>query len=129
MRCPNNAGRWQLDNATGPDDLPIESVKILAKHDIRYLVEDMNQVLQQGIPETRRKSRTVPIYNGKGDILECTNYRGIKLMCHPVQLWERLTEASLRQITSIGNAPYGFRPGKSTTIQTANYPGKIQRDE
>ena len=30
-------------------------------------------------------------------------------------LWERLIEVSLRQITSIGNTHYGFRPGKSTT--------------
>ena len=105
-------GKMGLDKATGPDDLPIEAVKILAKQDIGYVVEAMNQVLQQGI---WRKSRMVPIYKGKGDILECTNYRGIKLMCHSMKLWERLIEARLRQITSIGNTQYGFRPGKSTT--------------
>ncbi len=42
-------GNMGLDKATGPDDLPIEAVKILAKHDIRYVVEAMNQVLQLGI--------------------------------------------------------------------------------
>ena len=71
-------GKMGLDKATGPDDLPIEAVKILAKQDIMYVVEAMNQVLQQGIPEIWRKSRMVPIYKGKGDILECNNYRGIK---------------------------------------------------
>ena len=105
----------KLNKATGPDDLPIEAVKILAKQDIRYVVEAMNQVLQQGIPEIWRKSRMVPIYKGKGDILECNNYRGIALMCHSMKLWERLIEARLRHITSIGNTQYGFRPGKSTT--------------
>ena len=67
-------GKMGLDTATGPDDLPIEAVKILAKQDIGYVVEAMNQVLQQGIPEIWRKSRMVPIYKGKGDILECNNY-------------------------------------------------------
>ena len=43
-------GKMGLDKATGPDDLPIEAVKILAKQDIMYVVEAMNQVLQQGIP-------------------------------------------------------------------------------
>ena len=105
----------ELDKATGPDDLHIEAVKILAKQDIMYVVEAMNQVLQQGIPGIWRKSRMVPIYKGKGDILECNNYRGIKLMCHPMKLWERLVEARLRQITSIDNTQYGVRPGKSTT--------------
>ena len=57
----------------------------------------------------------VPIYKGNGYILECNNYRGIKLMCHSMKLWERLLEAGLRQITSIGNTQYGVRPGKSTT--------------
>ena len=88
-------GKMGLDKATGPDDLPIEAVKILAKQDIGYVVEAMNQVLQQGIPEIWRKSRMVPIYKGKGDILECNNYRGIKLMCHSRKLWERLIEARL----------------------------------
>ena len=83
-------GKMGLDKATGPDDLSIEAVKILAKQDIMYVVEAMNQVLQQGIPEIWRKSRMVPIYKGKGDILECNIYRSIKLMCHSMKLWERL---------------------------------------
>ena len=87
---PEQLGKMGLDKATGPDDLPIEAVKILAKQDIMYVVEAMNQVLQQGIPEIWRKSRMVPIYKGKGDILECNNYRGIILMCHSMKLWERL---------------------------------------
>ena len=37
-------------------------------------------------------------------------------MCHSMKLWERLIiEARLRQLTSIDNTQYGFRPGKSTT--------------
>ena len=108
-------GKLGLDKVTGLDDLPIEAVKILAKQDIMYVVEAMNQVLQQGIPEIWRKSRMVPIYKEKGDILECNNYRGIKLMWHSMKLWERLIEARLRQMTSIDNTQYGFRPGKSTT--------------
>ena len=104
-----------LDKATGPEDLPIEAVKVLAKQDIMHVVEAMNQILQQGIPEIWRKSRMVPIYKGKGFILECNNYRGIKLMCRSMKLWERLIEGRLRQIPSIDNTQYGFHPEKSTT--------------
>ena len=35
-------GKMGLDKTTGPDDLPIETVKILAKQNIRYVVEAMN---------------------------------------------------------------------------------------
>ena len=37
-------GKMGLYKVTGPDDLPIEAVKILAKQDIMYAVEAMNQV-------------------------------------------------------------------------------------
>ena len=53
--------------------------------------------------------------------LECSNYRGIKLMCHSMKLWERIIEARLRQITSIDNTQYGFRPGKCTTEPRYSY--------
>ena len=84
-------GKMGLDKATGPEDLPIEAVKLLAKQDIGYVVEAMNEVLQQGIPAIWKKSRMVPIYKGNGDILEWNIYRGIKLlMCHSMKLRERL---------------------------------------
>ena len=40
-------GNMGLDKATGPDDVPIEAVKMLAKQDIMFVVEAMNNVLQQ----------------------------------------------------------------------------------
>ena len=38
-------GKMGLDKTTGSDDLSIEAVKILAKQDIMYVVEAINQVL------------------------------------------------------------------------------------
>ena len=57
----------------------------------------------------------VPIFKGKGDVLECNKYRGIKLMSHTMKLWERIIEARPREITNIADNQFGFRPGKSTT--------------
>ena len=55
----------------------------------------------------------VPIFKGKGDVLECSNYRGIKLMIHTMKPWERMIE-----ITKITDNQFVFRPGKSTTEPT-----------
>ena len=33
-----------------------------------------------------------PEFKGKGDVLECNNYRGIKLMSYTMKLWERMIE-------------------------------------
>ena len=104
-----------LNKACGPDDLPIEAVKILASYSVDHVTETMNVVMQDGMPRNWKSSRLVPIYKGKGSILECNNYRGIKLMSHTMKLAERLIEARLRDITEIANNQYGFRPGKSTT--------------
>ena len=50
----------------------------------------------------------VPLYKGKGDIKECGNYRGIKLMSHSMKLWERVIEARIRKEVTIVEQQFGF---------------------
>ena len=54
-------------------------------------------------------------YIGKGSVLECGNYRGIKLMSHTMKLWERIIETRIREIVELGNIQFPFRNGMSTT--------------
>ena len=61
-----------------------------------------------------RKSTLVPIYKNKGDVQNCMNYRGIKLMSHTMKLWERVIEHRLRQETRVSDNQFGFMPGRST---------------
>ena len=61
-----------------------------------------------------RKSILVSIYINKGDIQSYTNYRGIKLMCHTMKLWERVIEQTLRHETTISEYQFSFMPGRST---------------
>ncbi len=42
------------------------------------------------MPNQWRKSTLIPLFKNKGDIQNCANYRGIKLMCHTMKLWERV---------------------------------------
>ena len=56
----------------------------------------------------------VPLYKGKGDVKECRNYRGTKLMSHSMKLWERVIEARIRKVT-IAEQNNGFMPGRSAT--------------
>ena len=67
------------------------------------------------MPEEWRRSVVVPLYKGKGNIKEYGNYRGIKLMSHPVKLWERVIEAKIRKEVTIAVQQFGFMPGRSTT--------------
>ena len=81
-----------------------------------FIEEAFNNILRTNkMPNDWRKSRMVPIFKGKCDVLECNNYICIKLMSHTMELWERMTEARLREITKIADNQFGFIPGKSTT--------------
>ena len=100
----------------GPDELPIEAVHDILDYKPECIVEAFNNILRTNkMPNDWRKIRMVPLFKGKGHVLECNNYRGITLMSHTMKLWERMIEARLREITKIADNQYGFRPGKSTT--------------
>ena len=102
--------------ACGPDELPVEAVHIILDYNPECIVEAFNNILRTNkMPSDWRKSRMVHIFKANGDVLECNNYRGIKLLSHTMKLWERMTEARLREITKIADNQFRFRPGKSTT--------------
>nr|XP_016467534.1 PREDICTED: uncharacterized protein LOC107790145 [Nicotiana tabacum] len=50
-----------------------------------------------------------------GDVQNCNNYRGIKLLRHTMKVWERLLDGRLRRCVSISENQFGFMPGRSTT--------------
>ena len=98
-----------------PDDIPIEVWKCLGEKGITWLTKLFNEILRsKRMPDAWRRSTLVPIYKNKGDIQNCANYRGIKLMSHTMKLWERVIERRLRQETHISENQFGFMPGRST---------------
>ena len=104
------------EKATGPDNLPVEVWKSLGRTGVNCLKEALNKITdEEKIPDIWRKSILILIYKNKGDILNCGNYRGIKLMCHSMKLYETVHENRLRNIVSIDEEQFGFVKGKSTT--------------
>ena len=75
------------NNACGPDGLPIEAIMVVAEMKPELLTYILQQIMADGIPDSWKKSKFIPIFKNKGDILECNNYRGIKLMNHFMKLW------------------------------------------
>jgi Reverse transcriptase (RNA-dependent DNA polymerase) len=102
--------------AIGPDGIPIEVWKCVGEQGIRWLTKLFNEIMRsKKMPNEWRRSTLVPIYKNKGDIQDCANYRGIKLMSHSMKLWEKVIEHRLRTETSIAENQFGFMPGRSTT--------------
>ncbi|KAH1238660.1 LINE-1 retrotransposable element ORF2 protein [Glycine max] len=101
--------------AVGPDNIPIEVWKTLGDRGLEWLTKLFNEIMRsKRMPEEWRRSMLVPIYKNKGDIQNCANYRGIKLMSHTMKLWERVIERRLRKETQVTENQFGFMPGRST---------------
>ena len=66
------------------------------------------------MPESWKRSMVVPLYKGKGNVLECGNYHPIKLLEHGMMI-ECVFEKRLRKMVEIREEQYGFAAGKGTT--------------
>ena len=47
--------------------------------------------------------------------MNCSNYKGIKLLSHTMKLWERIIDQRLRDIVSISDGQFGVKPEVGTT--------------
>ena len=51
---------------------------------------------------------------GKGDVMNCMAYRGVKLLEHAMKIVEELLERRLRRMVKEDEMQFGFMPGKRT---------------
>ena len=101
--------------AMGPDGIPVEVWKSLGEEGVDMLLDLLQKIFEQEkMPEEWRDSVIVPIFKEKGNIQDCGNYRGIKMISHTMKIWERIIDRRLREETSIGKEQFGFMPGRGT---------------
>ena len=85
------------NKATGPDEIPVEAWRALGGEGVDLMWDLMVKIEEQEhIPDEWRESVLVPIYKEKGDVEECQNYRGIKLLSHTMKIWERIVDKRVR---------------------------------
>jgi len=65
------------------------------------------------MPESWRGSVLIPLYKGKVDAKECSNYRILKMLSeHAMKILERVIERRIRGAITISDIQMGFMPGK-----------------
>ena len=80
--------------ALEPDNVPLEAWLSLDDLATGYVTALFNSLLAgEKMPSEWRKSTLIPIYKNKGDVQDCGNYRGIRLMSHTIKLKERVPVA------------------------------------
>ena len=65
------------------------------------------------MPEEWKTRVVVPIFKGKGDVMDCEAYRGVKLLEHAMKIVENVPR--LRELVKVDDMQFGFMPGRGTT--------------
>ena len=69
----------------------------------------------KGMPEEWKTSIVVPIFKGKGDVMDCGAYRGVKLLEHAMKIVGGVLENRIRRLVTTDDLQFDFMPGKGTT--------------
>ena len=86
------------------------------KRGVLWVTDLCNLIVKEGrIPADWSKSWVATVYKGKGDALECSSYRGIRLLDQVMKVFESVIEGKLRKRVNIDEMQSGFCPGKGTT--------------
>ena len=103
----------KMRKTAGPSGVTAEMIKAAGEQAVDWLTSICNRIVkEEAIPESWQMSELVAIYKGKGDVLECSSSRGIKLLEHGMKVVERVLERRLRQAVEIDK---GFRSGTGTS--------------
>ena len=54
------------------------------------------------------------VVKGKGDVMSCRSYRGVKLLEHAMKIVERVLERRIQTLGNLNEMQFGFMPGKGT---------------
>src|SRR3989441_2752155 len=102
--------------AAGPSGVAADMLKAAGEAGVKWVTDTCNEVVRSGVvPVDWKRSWMVNVYKGKGNALECSSYRGIKLLDHVLKALERVLEARLRKTVKVDEMQFEFSPGKGTT--------------
>ena len=108
--------------AVGPDELPVELLKLGINHDpivLREFHRMIKRVWHQREVPQRWRDAVIKVLHKKKDRTECGNYRGISLAAHPGKVLLKIVATRLSAYCEARNLlseeQCGFRPHPSTT--------------
>ena len=79
--------KMKKGKAPGPSGMTSDILKEVGGKGIEELANVFGNIQDRGeIPLEWTDSYTVPIYKGKGDVLSCSTYQGVRLLEHSMKL-------------------------------------------
>ena len=106
--------KMKLGKAAGLFEVNMDMIMASGKFGVGVLKKLCQRVLDgKGMPEEWKTSVVVPIFKGKGDVMDCGAYRGVKLLEHAMKIVERVQEKRIRELVKVDDMQFGFMPGRA----------------
>lgn len=120
--------------APGPDGIPAEVLKVVARDCPELLLRMFNASLRAGVFSSRWKTaRLVLVSKGKGPADAPTSYRPLCMLDTTGKVLEKLLQprilASIRDAGDFSEMQYGFRGGRSTVDAIQQVADAVRRAE
>ena len=108
--------------AAGPDEIPAEAIKGDMKTAVEILYELFGKIWEKEEIPTEWREGTVIKLPKKGDLRECTNYRGIMLLSVPGKVFNRILLERMKEAVDpkLRDQQAGFRRNRSCADQIAS---------
>ena len=101
--------------ATGTSEVSMEMILASGEIGVKVMMELCQRVLDgRGMPDEWKTNVIVPIFKGKGDVMSCGSYRGVKLLENAMKIVERVLQRRIRTPVNLNEMQFGFMPGKGT---------------
>ena len=108
--------KMKLGKAAGLSEVNMDMIIASGKFGVGVIKKFCQRVFDgKGKPEEWKTTVVVPIFKGKGDVLDCGAYREVKLLEHAMKIVERVLENRIRGLVMIDDMQFGFMPGKGIT--------------
>ena len=93
--------------ATGPSEVSVEMIVASGEIGVKVMMELCQRVLDgRGMPDEWKTSVIVLIFKGKGDVMSCGSYRGVKLLEHAMKIVERVLERRIRTLVNLNEMQF-----------------------
>ena len=109
--------KMKLGKAAGPSEVNMDMIIASGTFGVGVMKKLCQRVLDgEGMPEEwKTMPEVVPIFKGKGEVMDCGAYRGVKLLEHAMKIVEIMLENRITELVMIDEMQFGFMPGKGTT--------------
>ncbi len=96
------------NKAAGPSGIVTEMIRAAGFTAAEEIMKLGNSIIREGkIPQEWTLSTIINCFKGKGDSLNCNNYRGLKMLDHVLKIIERVIDSFIRDQVTID--PMQFR--------------------